>query len=54
MSAKREKGREKSFPAAGQGCKKFRGAQWPLCISRPGGGLSRGFKDKPLVRMENK
>jgi hypothetical protein len=42
------------FPPPGKVTKNIRGAPWPPCISRPGGSLPHGFKDKPLVRMENK
>jgi hypothetical protein len=58
MSIKREKGHQKAakkvFPPPGKVTKNIRSAPWPLCKSRPGGSQSRGFKDKPLVRMENK
>jgi hypothetical protein len=58
MSIKREKGapkgREKSFPASRQGYKKYPRCTVAAVYKPPGGSLSHGFKDKPLVRMENK
>jgi hypothetical protein len=48
------KGREKGFPAAAQGCKKFPRAARRLWLTRHDSCLPLGFTDKPLVRMENK
>jgi hypothetical protein len=58
ISIKREKGatkgRQKSFPATRQGYKKYPGCTVAAVYKPAWRGLPQGFKDKPLVSMENK